>query len=180
MIIARQKRKENIAEYVLYMFQVEDMMRACNLDFEIVKQKIISQYTQSAETIKDIEYWYENIVLLMKNEGIEKKGHLREVLNIIDDMHDLHLRLLRSPLHPDYKAAYQEAAPVIGQSIQKTQSEGVSEIEVCVQMLYMILLMKLQHKEISNDTLFGVQKISRMLAILSAKYKVWEEDKLEL
>ena len=180
MIIARQKRKENIAEYVLYMFQVEDMMRACNLDFEIVKQKIIAQYTQTPETIKDIEYWYENIVLLMKNEGIEKKGHLREVLNIIDDMHDLHLRLLRSPLHPDYKAAYQEAAPVIGQSIQKTQSEGVSEIEVCVQMLYMILLMKLQHKEISNDTLFGVQKISRMLAILSAKYKVWEEDKLEL
>ena len=179
MIIARQKRKENIAEYVLYMFQVEDMMRACHCDFEIVKQQIISKYTQSPETIKDIEYWYENIILLMKNEGVEQKGHLREVLNIIDDMHDLHLRLLRSPLHPDYKAAYQEAAPVIGQSIQKTHSEGVSETEVCLQMMYMILLLKLQHKEISSDTMFGVQKISRMLAILSAKYKVWEEDKLE-
>ena len=128
MIIARQKRKENIAEYVLYMFQVEDMMRACHCDFEIVKQQIISKYTQSPGTIKDIEYWYENIILLMKNEGVEQKGHLREVLNIIDDMHDLHLRLLRSPLHPDYKAAYQEAAPVIGQSIQKTHSEGVSNV----------------------------------------------------
>ena len=110
MIIARQKRKENIAEYVLYMFLVEDMMRACHCDFEIVKQQIISKYSQPPETIKDIEYWYENIVLLMKNEGVEQKGHLREVLNIIDDMHDLHLRLLRSPLHPDYKAGGNVAA----------------------------------------------------------------------
>ncbi|MBQ1884802.1 MAG: DUF4924 family protein [Bacteroidales bacterium] len=180
MIIAHKKRKENIAEYVLYMFQVEDMMRACNCDFETVKQRIISQYNQPPEVMKDIEYWYDNIIALMKNEGVEQKGHLREVLNIIDDMHDLHLRLLRSPLHPDYKAAYQDAAPVIGQSIQKTQSNGVSEIEVCVQMMYMILLLKLQHKEISGDTMFGVQKISKMLAILSAKYKMWEDDKLEL
>ena len=180
MIIARKKRKENIAEYVLYMFQVEDMMRACNLDFNIVKQNIIAKYTQTESTIKDIEYWYENIIMLMKNEGIEHKGHLREVLNIIDDMHDLHLRLLRSPLHPDYKAAYQDAAPVIGQSIQKTRSEGVSEIEVCMQMMYMILLLKLQHKDISSDTMFGIQKISKMLAILSAKYVLWENDKLEL
>ena len=27
MIIAQQKRKENIAEYLLYMWQVEDMIR---------------------------------------------------------------------------------------------------------------------------------------------------------
>ena len=111
---------------------------------------------------------------------MEQKGHLQEVINIIDDMADVHLRLLRSPLHPDYKVAYQEAAPVIGQSILKTRREGASEIEVCLEMLYMILLMKLQHKEISSDTMFGVQKISRLLAILSAKYKLNEEDKLDL
>ncbi|MBO4244140.1 MAG: DUF4924 family protein [Bacteroidales bacterium] len=180
MIIAQKKKRENIAEYVLYMFQVEDMMRACHNDIDTVKQRIISQYSQPPEVMKDIEYWYENILALMKNEGVEQKGHLREVLNIIDDMYDVHLRLLRSPLHPDYKAAYQDAAPVIGQSIQKTHREGASEVEVCLEMLYMILLLKLQHKELSSDTVFGVQKISRLLALLSAKYKLNEEDKLEL
>lgn len=180
MIIAQQKKRENIAEYVIYMFQVEDMMRACNNDLDTVKSRIISQYRQTPEKMKEIEYWYENILALMKNEGVEQKGHLQEVINIIDDMTDVHLRLLRSPLHPDYKVAYQEAAPVIGQSILKTRREGASEIEVCLEMLYMILLMKLQHKEISSDTMFGVQKISRLLAILSAKYKLNEEDKLDL
>ena len=32
MIIARQKRKENIAEYLLYMWQVEDLIRANKFD----------------------------------------------------------------------------------------------------------------------------------------------------
>ena len=84
MIIAQQKKRENIAEYVIYMFQVEDMMRACNNDPDTVKSRIISQYRQTPEKIKEIEYWYENILALMKNEGVEHKGHLQEVINIID------------------------------------------------------------------------------------------------
>ena len=34
MIIARQKRKENIAEYLLYMWQVEDLIRANKFDMD--------------------------------------------------------------------------------------------------------------------------------------------------
>ncbi len=35
MITASQKRKENIAEYLLYMWQIEDIIRANGLDIEI-------------------------------------------------------------------------------------------------------------------------------------------------
>ena len=179
MLIARQKKQENIAEYVIYMYQVEDMMRACGLDIKTVKKNIISQYSQPQETIDEITYWYDNIIALMRNQNIEQKGHLQEVNNIVDDLYDLHLRLLRSPLHPDYKVAYQEAAPVIGQSIALTKANGASEIEVCFEMMYMILLLKLQKKEINNDTAFAVAKISRMLAILSEKYHKNEKEGLE-
>ena len=37
MIIARRKRKENIAEYLLYMWQVEDLIRANNFDMDSAK-----------------------------------------------------------------------------------------------------------------------------------------------
>jgi len=179
MLIARQKKQENIAEYVIYMFQIEDLMRAFDLDFEKVKKNIISQFSQSEEVMKEINYWYDNIICLMKNEKIEKKGHLQEIENVIDDLNDLHLQLLRSPLHPDYKIAYQEAAPVIGQSIVLTKKQGASEIEVCFEMMYMILLLKLQKKEISKDTEFAVGKISRLLAVLSEKYKKYEADDID-
>lgn len=161
------------------MYQIEDMMRACGLDIETVKKNIISQYSQPQSVIDEITYWYDNIIALMRNQKIEQKGHLQEVTNIIDDLCDLHLQLLRSPLHPDYKVAYQEAAPVIGQSIAITKSDGASEIEVCFEMLYMILLLRLQKKEINNDTTFAVSKISRLLAILSDKYKKNEDEGLD-
>jgi hypothetical protein len=115
----------------------------------------------------------------MHNQKIEQKGHLQEVENIVDDLYELHLKLLRSPLHPDYKVAYQEAAPVIGQSIALTKADGASEIEVCFEMMYMILLLRLKKKEINNDTAFAVAKISRLLAILSEKYHKNEKDGLE-
>ncbi|MGL5636915.1 MAG: DUF4924 family protein, partial [Bacteroidales bacterium] len=44
MIIASQKKKENIAEYLLYMWQVEDLIRAFKLDMDQIDQKLISQY----------------------------------------------------------------------------------------------------------------------------------------
>lgn len=38
MIIARQKRKENIAEYLLYMWQVEDLIRANKFDMDSINR----------------------------------------------------------------------------------------------------------------------------------------------
>ena len=37
MIIAQQKRHENMAEYLLYLWQVEDIIRACKLDLNVIE-----------------------------------------------------------------------------------------------------------------------------------------------
>lgn len=41
MIIASQKKKENIAEYLLYMWQIEDIIRAYGLDIDQIQKHII-------------------------------------------------------------------------------------------------------------------------------------------
>ena len=43
MIIAQKKRKENIVEYMLYMWQVEKIIRAKNLDMDKIEKTIISK-----------------------------------------------------------------------------------------------------------------------------------------
>ena len=45
MIISREKRKENIAEYLLYMWQIEDLIRGCELDLDKIKNSVIDKYT---------------------------------------------------------------------------------------------------------------------------------------
>ena len=44
MLISRQLRKENIAEYVLYMWQVEDIIRAYGLDLGRLRREYIARF----------------------------------------------------------------------------------------------------------------------------------------
>lgn len=43
MKIASQKRKENIAEYLLYMWQIEDIIRANGLDMDRIRHNVIDR-----------------------------------------------------------------------------------------------------------------------------------------
>ena len=41
MFTAEQLRKQNIAEYLLYMWQIEDLIRANDCDIEKIKANVI-------------------------------------------------------------------------------------------------------------------------------------------
>ena len=62
MLVAQQKRKENIAEYILYLYQVEDLIRAFQLDMNLINEKLVASYRVDEKTSKDISAWYENLV----------------------------------------------------------------------------------------------------------------------
>ncbi|MFV0398195.1 MAG: DUF4924 family protein, partial [Bacteroidales bacterium] len=76
MIIAKEKRQSNIAEYILYMWQVEDMLRACKLEEGTIELVIGSRFAeQSEEEMKAILSWYKDLSLMMKEEQKVEKGH---------------------------------------------------------------------------------------------------------
>ena len=106
MIIARQKRKENIAEYLLYMWQVEDLIRANKFDMDSINRTVIAHYDQPEEVKKEIAQWYEELIEMMRSEGVMEKGHIQLNKNVIITLTDLHLRLLKSPKEMVYSAAY--------------------------------------------------------------------------
>ena len=106
MIVARQKRKENIAEYLLYMWQVEDLIRANNFDMDAIRRTVVDRYDQPAEVREEIARWYEELLEMMRSEGVKEKGHIQLNKNVIITLTDLHLRLLKSPKEMVYGAAY--------------------------------------------------------------------------
>lgn len=61
MYIASQKRKENIAEYLLYMWQIEDIIRANGMDLDKIKSNVIDKFTLSAEQYKEMSEWCESL-----------------------------------------------------------------------------------------------------------------------
>ena len=115
MIIARQKRKENICEYLLYMWQVEDLIRANHFDMDEIRDKVIARYNQPDEVKEEIARWYEELIEMMRSEGVKESGHIQLNKNVIITLTDLHLRLLKSPKEMIYGAAYYKTLPYIVQ-----------------------------------------------------------------
>ena len=90
MLIAKEKRKTNIIEYLLYLYQIEDIIRSFNFDIQAIDQAIVQQYDQP-DTIKtEIRKWYQNLILAMRSQNIEQKGHLQELRDLISELHYLH------------------------------------------------------------------------------------------
>ena len=62
----------------------------------------------------------------------------------------------------------------------KSGNEQVGEIETCFNALYGVLLLKLQKKELSENTQVAIKQITTFLALLSEKYKQEKAGDLEL
>lgn len=171
MIVARRKRKENIAEYLLYMWQVEDLIRANHFDIDSINRTVVSRYDQPEEVKKEISKWYEELIEMMRSEGVMEKGHIQLNKNVIIALTDLHLRLLKSPKEMVYGAAYYKTLPYIVQLRAKSGGEEMPELETCFSAVYGYLVLRMQGKEISPETMEGIKQISAFLALLAEKYK---------
>ncbi|MDE6191924.1 MAG: DUF4924 family protein [Muribaculum sp.] len=178
MYIASQKRKENIAEYLLYMWQIEDLIRANNLDLDKITENIISRYNLEEKQQKELTEWYESLIDMMRRENVQQKGHLQLNKNIIIQLDDLHHALLKDPKFAEYSAEFYKTLPFIVELRAKQGDEKLDEIETCFTALYGTLMLRLQGKEISADTQKALTQISRFIAMLAHYYKLDQEDKL--
>ena len=178
MKTAEKLRKENIAEYLLYMWQIEDMLRACGCDMEVVKQHILAGFPEVNR--KQEEQWMNDLCNMMLTEAVKERDHLQINKNVLQELTELHNTLLASPKFPYYSAAYYNALPFIVELRAKAGTEAAPEIETCFNALYGQLLLKLQHKPVSEGTQEALQTISRFIAMLSAYFADEKEGKLKI
>lgn len=180
MLIAKKLKEENIAEYLLYMWQIEDIIRANKLNIDIIDKQIISGFEQPQNVKNEIREWYENLIDMMRREDVVEKGHLIVNKNVISELTELHNRLLKSAQETEYTEAYYKTLPFIVELRSKTQDKNTPELETCLAALYGFLLMRLQKKDISGETQSALSQISSFLRLLSLKYKEYKTGKLDI
>ena len=180
MIIANKKRKENIAEYLLYMWQIEDTIRANHMNIEEIKKNIIDKFDIDDVQKKEMVEWYENLIEMMRIEQKNESGHLQINKNVITELSDLHQYLLGSEKEHFYTAAFYKTLPYIVELRSKAGENAVGELETCFLALYGVLMLRLNNQPLSPETLSAVKEISTLLAILSDKYRLYKEGKIEI
>ena len=176
MVIASQLRKENIASYLLYMWQIEDLIRANGLDIDSIDDTIVKGFPE--ESRKHIHDWYESLIDMMRREDVAAKGHLQMNRNTIGDLADLNKRVLADSRFTDYHAQYYRTLPFIVELRARSAGEPAGEIETCFNALYGVLMMRLSGKEISKETEAAIDQIARFTAMLAKYYWLDEHDRL--
>jgi hypothetical protein len=176
VLIAREKKKSNIAEYILYMWQVEDMLRALGLDMKQIERHIVARFEADEETGREIHDWYDNLIAIMKQEKVETKGHIQALKNTVNELTELHFFLL----HQGHDRRYQQLVTLAAGNLVEFRrkagvDDSVSDVELALNALYGNLMLRLQKKEIHPETATAMESFSKMIAYLAAAYKQMEE-----
>ena len=170
MFIAKELRKKSIAEYLLYMWQIEDIIRAMGCSLPLIRKAYISKFTDYTDEQKEDEIdWFGNLVRMMNEEGKRDQGHLNINDIIVRDLVDLHQRLLQSNRFPIYNAEYYKVLPFIVE-LRGKGDKNISEIETCLDAIYGIMMLRMQKKEISPETEHAIKEISTFIGMLSDYY----------
>ena len=179
MLIAQQKRKENIAEYLLYMWQVEDLLRACDLDDDRIEQLLVSRFASLTPDIVPIRQWYLELRDMMLTEGKRQSGHLQVNQLVLSQLTDLHQQLLQEGQDAIYTSCFYSTLPYIVELRGREGEQKVGEVETCFTALYGLMLLHMQKREVSEQTRIAMQQISKFIALLADKYREWKSGELK-
>lgn len=179
MYISQELRKSNIAEYLLYMWQIEDTIRAFDCSLSRIRHEYIDRFDYTDEQKEDVADWFGHLIRMMNEEGCREKGHLQINRVTLQQLVDLHAQLLDSSKFPFYQSEYYKVLPYIVELRNKGAHREENEIETCLNSLYGVMMLRLQKKEISPDTQHAVKEITTLIGMLSDYYKKDREEGLE-
>ncbi len=169
MFIAKSIREKSVVEYLLYMWQMEDLIRAYGCSLTRIRREYIDRFEYTDQQKDEEEDWFGDLIRMMNQEGKREKGHLAINEVLLQDLGDLHVRLLQSTRFPFYSAEYYRVLPFIVELRQKGDKE-IGEVETCLNALYGVMLLRMRLKTISPETAHAFKAITTFLGMLSDYY----------
>ncbi|MDD4149924.1 MAG: DUF4924 family protein [Bacteroidales bacterium] len=170
MIVANFKKEENIVEYIIYMRQIQDILRANNFDISKIEELIISRYDVTETQKIEIRQWYSNLIIEMTNNNLEASGDIDEIKNLIDDLNLLNKKLLADPEEIKHKELLRWAEPNITVYRKISKAGEISDVEVCINAIQSLFLLRLKKEAISDETAQAMQTFSNILANLALEW----------
>ena len=152
-----KNKRDNIAEYILWIWQLEDYLRA-----------FPDAATDNENSSPDMRFLAE-LSEMMHREGVTEKGHVQLARNAMAELEELHRRLLDEDA--SYRAAMIRLTPALNILKSKTDNPLMSDLEAGLTLLYQVLLLRLQHKEITPATAETQAQVTRLLQFLSRIYR---------
>ncbi|MCR4852072.1 MAG: DUF4924 family protein [Prevotella sp.] len=180
MFVSQELRKKNIAEYLLYMWQVEDIIRAYGCSLSRIRKEYIERFDYDEEQKEEMTDWFGDLVRMMNQEGCRENGHLQINKVVMMQLVELNAQLLGSTKFPFYNSEYYRVLPYIVELRNRGKKKEESEVETCFDALYGVMMLRLQKKDISPDTTHAIKEITTFIGMLNDYYFKDKAGELEL
>lgn len=168
--IAERKKSQNIGEYLVYMYQMEDLIRSYQGNMEEIEQYVISHYPVPDEEKESIKTWFAGLADSMKQQELMQKGHLQELQELVQQLLELHYQLLKTDAN--YVATFHLVKPHLLEAVEAAQMEDLgNEIQICLNGVYGLLLCRLLGKKVSDRQLEAAEAFGNVLSHLNFSYQ---------
>ena len=169
MTIAERKYAENIAEYIIYMWQMQDLLRAVNFDVESL-ESFLRSFLPTEEKIQEEKTWFEELAKSMKRSNAEEKGNVEEVQEVLSELDLLHTTLNTLLRDDEYIAANERAKENLDAYRERAKGKALSEVEAYLTALYGLMVLRLRKQEISEETKDAMKTFSDVMVLLALQY----------
>ncbi len=169
MTIAEIKYKENIAEYILYLWQMQDLLRAVQFDVDAL-DGFIRSYLPNEDRVALEKKWFAELAATMKNERVVKKGCISELSELIGELNFLHQTLTTLLKDKEYMEVYASIQEPLSEYRKRSNVDQMTDVEMCLTALYGLLMLRLQKKNVSEETQEAMNVFSRWIGKLSVHY----------
>ena len=164
-------QNENVAEYLLYIFQIEALVRTIDLDITRLENELLAPAFTDPSQLEYQLSWYRAIVSEMQQRGLQKEGHLDQVDEILMELIYLHNTLLTILNDEKYKGLCEHANDALQAFKVKSNMANRHDIEVLLHAMFMKLQLKMKKQEISAETEEAFDLFRIQLAYLSKNYQ---------
>ena len=164
-------QEENVAEYLLYIYQIEAMVRTLDLDLQRIEQALLAPAFSDAVQLQNQLGWYQNLLNEMQQRGLQKEGHIEQVEEILMELIYLHNTLLTILNDEKYKALCEHANEALQAFKVKANMVQKHDVDVLLHAMFMKLQLKMKKQDISPETEAAFDLFRIQLAYLSKSYK---------
>lgn len=163
--------ENNLVEYILYLWQMEDIIRAFNFDIDAIEKNYVNPTVQDEVLARRETTKIQMLAIQMHEEKVVKKGHPERTLRYMAELESLHQLILNEAQDKDYLAIHKKAIPFIEDFIKnKSGNPKMPHTEACLSIMYGLLMLRLQKAEISQDTQVAAEVTRKQLAFLASYY----------
>lgn len=156
MTTAAIKKESHIVEYVLYVWQMEDVARAAKFDVGALRSMFAGQEDEDLD-------WILDLARTMKLERLEETGHVVHIQETLTEMALLHDLLVGPMEDPIYVKSFQAAEPLLNElNERKMKGDYSHPVERMLTALYGWLVLRMRKEEVSLETEAAMVAIREM------------------